>query len=469
MNGHNSKKILLEECPSFNQYGFDTDIGLYISLINNRKYALAKTLYDKKLAVRYPDEKNRIEIIRYYRRNDPRFRDVYLDSVRELVERIILSVKKIIDHIAWLFEGNTSNPYELLKKIDRALQIVPTERSSAERFIRKLSRYSVLLNYNTEKFMNGADILGRYFDNTLFVKKTVRPKTERKKGKTGKSDIAEEKKKITIDLDAVEFSEKDISMICINSAITKRTYQVIAYCRHYWKQVYNHDFEKKIFLYSKKYSTRHFKIFSLIKNGRIKKLSDDVILLELYCLISNGYQYSISEDLLMQRLWKKIKPVDQIVRKKTSRAYSPPVISLPVAEKREKSEKKKKPVKQPASTGGKIHIKDIGKQSLRKKLDLLSFREVFDAHAVFDTLLPGYVEKYLVKHRRKESGKDPYVLKGAKYIILNYIKNNYDSIIHDWNGSLEKKEVTNIGFIVPEIETIIALCLEEVRMRRASV
>ncbi len=48
MSSEGSAKILLKECPSFNARGFDTDIELYTNLISDKKYALAKTLYEKK-------------------------------------------------------------------------------------------------------------------------------------------------------------------------------------------------------------------------------------------------------------------------------------------------------------------------------------------------------------------------------------------------------------------------------------
>ena len=479
MTADSPGKILLEECPSFTSSGFDTDIELYTTLVSDKKYTLANRLYEKKLIPRYPDEANRIRIIRYFRKRDYRFKDVYSSAVKDLHNRIIFSVKRLIDFISSLFEEKTLNPYELLKRIDKALQVLPSDKKAAARFIRKLSRYSVLLNYKTEKFVNASDILERYFDNTLFVKKK-RPSPE-KKVKTEK----QAPKKVTIDLDAVEFSDEDISKICINRNIVKRTYKVLAYCRLYWKQIYNQDFEKKVFLYSRKYNTNHYKIFLFVKNGRIRKLGDDVILLELYSLLSSGYRYSVHEDLLMQKIWKKIKPADIPAKKKfTKKKSSVPLVPLVSSEIRnnkneEKTgketgfEKKKTDSKTETAKSSrkkrKLKMSDIYRQSLKKKLDLLSFREVFDAHEVFSSLLPGYIEKYLVKHRKKGSGNDPYILKGALYIIQNYIKLNYDSLTYDWSISVEKQETANIGFIVPEIDTIIAMCLEEVRMRRAAV
>ena len=477
MSSEGSAKILLKECPSFNARGFDTDIELYTNLISDKKYALAKTLYEKKLIPRYPDESQRIRIIRYYRKNDYRFKNVYSSAVKDLHSRIIISVKKLIDFISSLFEENNSNPYELLRKIDKALHVIPSEKTAGISFVKKLSYYSVLLNYNTENYSKAYDILIRYFDNTLFVKRNlpvVKKETEKKEEKTEKK-----KKKITIDLNAVEFTEADTAAICINENITKRTYKVLAYCRLYWRQIYNQEFEKKVFLYSKKYNTYHYKIFSYIKSGRIKKLGDDVILLELYSLISKGYRYSVHEDLLMQKIWRKIKPVEasavkRLAASETAVGGRRTAVKVKAADKTgswksggkswKSSGGRRKPVAQ--QTGIKI---DIHRQSLKKKLDLLSFRDVFNAHEIFSSILPLHIEKYILRHRKKGSGKDPYILKGALFIIQNYIKSNYDSLTYDWSSSVEKQEVSNIGFTVPEIDTIITMCLEEVRMRRMTV
>ena len=526
MSSEGAAKILLEECPSFTERGFDTDIELYTSLISDKKYALAKTLYEKKLIPRYPDEAVRIRIIRYFRKKDYRFRDVYSSAVKDLHGRIIISVKQLIDYLSSLFEENISNPYEVLRRIDKALRVIPAEKTAAVRFIKKLSKYSVLLNHRVENYAKAKDILLRYFDNTLFVKRTL-PSVKKEKKKEYKSEKTKRKKKITIDLDAVEFSDQDLSMICINPNIVKRTYKVLAYCRLYWRQIHNQDFEKKIFLYSRKYNTNHYKIFSFVKSGRIKKLGDDVILLELYSLLSKGYRYSVHEDLLMQKIWKKIKPMEIPAAKKKASAgkefvsrihgagssvgktgsrikksapeynsgkdssqgrtsstaehkrknVQPHSVEKDISSRKSASgyklERKKKPASLLPEKGREkkqvFSAPKINRQTLKKKLDLLSFREAFDAHEVFSSLLPGYIEKYLVHHRKKGVEKDPYILKGALYIIQNYIKNNYESLTYDWSSSVEKQEISNIGFLVPEIESIIAMCLEEVRMRRMAL
>ncbi len=188
----------------------------------------------------------------------------------------------------------------------------------------------------------------------------------------------------------------------------------------------------------------------------------------------------------MQKIWRKIKPVE------VSAAKRPAVDTASVggrrtAVKETAAEKtgggkgrkssgttdggRRKVRKQKTGVQGrrKLQVTEIHRQSLKKKLDLLSFREVFDAHEVFSSILPSYIEKYILRHRKKGSGKDPYILKGALHIIQNFIKSNYDSLTYDWSSSIEKQEVSNIGFTVPEIDTIIAMCLEEVRMRRMTV
>ena len=63
--------------------------------------------------------------------------------------------------------------------------------------------------------------------------------------------------------------------------------------------------------------------------------------------------------------------------------------------------------------------------------------------------------------------KDPYILKGAAYIIITFITDNYNAVSPDWSGSISMKEVTNIGIMVPELEPIITSCFDELRTRRA--
>ena len=460
------RTILLNECSSFDQNGFDKNISLYISLIEDKKYKQATFVYEKRLIPRYPDELKRVRIIRYFRKRDLRFQEIYAGAVREIFEKIVVSVKKLINYISATFEGENNNPYEILKKIDLVLRFIPHAKGEGYLFIEKLDTYSVLLNYIPDKFNIAVDILRRYFDNTLFVK--VKTDEGRKGLKFDEQDVSSEEKKVTIDLDKIVFSEEEIKMICINSEIKSKSLQVLSYCRLYWRQIFNHDFEKKIFLYSKKYDTNHFKIYQIIKNYRIKKISDEVILIEVYSLLSNSYQYSLKDDIFMQQIWRKIKPADIQENANT--------IAL---EERKKADEKKG-TKQERGKGKKIdedeevkrlrsirYKTDAQLYSLHDRIQKFCVGDIFNAHNEFNLLLPKYIEKYLSNHWKNNAKKDPYILKGAAHIITTFITDNYKIVFPDWSGSLSNREVINIGFQVPELETIITLCIEELRTRRA--
>ncbi len=464
------RTILLNECSSFDKNGFDKDIGLYISLIEEKKYKDASIVYEKRLIPRYPDELTRVRIIRYYRKRDIRFREIYAGAVRAIFEKIVASVKKLIFHISSIFESRSSNPYEILRKIDLALKVIPHRaKNEGFAFIDKMETYSVLLGYMPEKFSIAADILKRYFDNTLFVKVEVKESVKIDESYSYKKE--EEKKKITIDLDKIVFSDEEIKMICINNEIKSRSFQVLAYCRQYWRQIFNHDFEKKIFLYSKKYNTNHFRIFQIIKNCRIKKMNDEVILLEIYSLLSNSYSYSLKEDLLMQKVWRQIRPADldakgSVLENSVNKEEEDNnKKELENAKQNEKSRRKEE------AEGRRLrnirYRTDAQVYSLHDRIQKFYHKEVFDAHEEFNQLLSKHIDKYLEKHWKKDVKQDPYILKGAAYIITTFITDNYNVVSPNWASSLAKREVTNIGFQVPEIESIIALCLEEIRLRRA--
>jgi len=472
------KTILLNECSSFDKNGFDKDISLYISFVENKKYKQASFVYEKRLIPRYPDEIRRIRIIRYFRKGDKRFQEIYTGAVREIFERIVISVKKLISYISSIFEGRNNNPYEILRKIDLALKVIPHAKGAGGAFVEKLGTYSVLLNYMPEKFTIALDILRRYFDNTLFVK--VKIEQNVKGLKFDEQDYQEEKKKVTIDLDKIVFSDEEIKMICIRSDIYSRSLQVLSYCRLYWRQIFNHDFEKKIFLYSKKYDTNHFRIFQIIKNCRIKKIADEVILLEIYSLLSNTYQYSLKEDIFMQQVWRKIRPAD--IQENTGIAAS---TGTTASEQRKKADDKEKKVNKNAASGKKgknrkqeeaevqrlrnIRYKtDAQLYSLHDRIGKFCLGDYFNAHNEFNGLLSKYVDKYLEKHWKTGAKKDPYILKGANHIVTTFITDNYNTISPDWSNSLSNLEVKNIGFEVPELETIILYCIEELRIRRAA-
>ena len=481
------RTILLKECSSFDKNGFDKDISLYVSLIEDKKYKEACFVYEKRLIPRYPDELKRVRIIRYFRKKDIRFSEIYAGAVREIFEKIVASVKKLINYISSTFEGENKNPYEILKKIDIALKIIPSAKGEGYAFVEKLGTYSVLLNYMPEKFNIALDILKRYFDNTLFVKVKIEDKSKNLKLADQDTYPKEEKKKVTIDLDKIVFTDEEIKMICINSDIKARALQVLSYCRLYWRQIFNHDFEKKIFLYSKKYDTKHFRIYQIIKNYRIKKIADEVIILEIYSFLASTYQYNLKEDLFMQRLWKQIKPADvpenrvaaavkvkakeeADTKKKTDIKKKADTKKKAVAVKAGTKEKEKEK-KQEEAEGKRLRTlrykTDAKLYTLHDRIDKLSRGNLFNAHDEFNKLLPNHVDKYLAKHWKKSAQKDPYILKGASYIIITFITDNYNVVSPDWEGSLSNKEVINIGFRVTELETIVMSCIEELRSRRA--
>jgi hypothetical protein len=216
-------------------------------------------------------------------------------------------------------------------------------------------------------------------------------------------------------------------------------------------------------LYSKKYNTIHYRIFQIIKGYRLKKITDDVILLEIYSLLSSSYQYSLKEDLLMQAIWRKIKPADmpKVIEMKNNVKHNGKTAKTAAGKGNgEKTQRRFKLFENAGRNSG-------SSISLHDSIGGFSRGVVFNAHDEFFRLLPKYVEKYLLRHRKKNTSKDPYILKGALYIITTFITDNYKIISPDWKGSLAKREVTNIGFFVPEVDTIISTCLEDLRLRQA--
>ena len=491
------KVILLNECSFFDSNGFDNDISRYVTLMEQKQYKEACSLYEKRLVPRYPNELTRIRIIRYYRKGDTRFKEIYAGAVRDIFEKIVATVKKLIHHIASIFEGQNNNPYEVLKKIDLALRVIPATKAEGLPFVEKLGTYSVLLNYMPEEFSIALDILKRYFDNTLFVKVKIeeKPKNIRPKDIYPK----EEKKKVTIDLGKIVFSDEETRMICINSDIKPKSFQVLAYCKLYWRQIFNHELERKIFLYSQKYGTKHFKIFQIIKNCRIRKMTDEVILLEVYSILSSVYQYNMKEDAFMQQAWRKVKPVDTpeaetpVVSKKDdeNKKHVKKIESKKVRSEKKASAEKIKSVEVKVASEKKIipeekekdkeqeeaevqrlrdirYKTDVQIYSLHDRIQKLCIPDIFNAHNEFDEVLPKHLDKYLVKHWKQGFKKDPYLLKGAMHIITTFLTENYNTVSPDWGKSLSNTEVMNIGFEVPELEPMIKLCIEEIRIRRAA-
>jgi hypothetical protein len=312
--------ILQQECASINNNGFDTDLSLYYELFKNGNKEGAKNLYRNSLEKKYPYEDKRVELMRCYRTKDPRFPYVYTDAINELADRLAFRISAHIDGIINCFSDIGPDPMSVLKAIQKTLrQFFPSGQDAAYDMIERLEAYSSAMNYREIEFLDAADLLKGYIDNSIFKTDEELREAKEKQDEEIERSIEERdrkraertrhsRKRYVIDLRKVQFSREDLAEIRIDSRLKRKAHKVLAYCKLYWQRINDPDFERKIFLYSKKYNTKHYDIFRTIKDGRLRNAGDDVLLLEVFNHLSLGYEYSISEDLYMRQVWQRIKP-----------------------------------------------------------------------------------------------------------------------------------------------------------------
>ena len=171
---------------------------------------------------------------------------------------------------------------------------------------------------------------------------------------------AEEERKKTaetkplFDLSKINFSKEDIKKIEIPGNITREEDKVLAYCTKYWTKVNDAAFERTIFLYSRKYNTKHYEVFQEIKFGRLNKRRDGDILTNVLGTITTGYFYSVQGDIYLQNMWRKIREQAGFVNKQgTETTESPKVESEPGKTMKTKAEKTGKNKKRNLKSGQK--------------------------------------------------------------------------------------------------------------------
>lgn len=526
--------ILRKECASINNNGFDTDLSLYYELFKNGNKEGAKQLYRNSLEKKYPCEDKRVELMRCYRTKDPSFPYVYTEAINELARRLALRISAHIDGIINCFTGIGPDPMSVLKAIQKTLrQFFPSGQDAAYDMIERLEAYSSAMSYREIEFLDAADLLKGYIDNSIFKSDEELREAKEKQDKEIERSVEERERKRTerkqhsrkryvIDLRKVQFSREDLAEIRIDSRLKRKAHKVLAYCKLYWLTINDPDFERKIFLYSKKYNTKHYDIFRTIKDGRSRNAGDDVLLLEVFNHLSVGYEYSISEDLYMRQAWQRIKPFPvsapaadtrrktkaaaaKRVRKSAASAKTPaaepkaapapakatpaaaetrppkqvqpPAAKKPAAEakpaakatpaapaKKAPAVRPPKQVKTPAIKKPAAEPKPAA-ESLQQKVDKLPSGPFKNYHRLFRTKLVTFIEEYLIRDaitlgnmKLEEKG-----LEEAKDHIYRFIIDNYGRADYDWTRSPERKKVEEQGFLVPELYTITTRCYNAVK------
>jgi hypothetical protein len=338
------RELIVRVFPEL-RYGGDPDIERYFECRKDGKLGEALQIYNGPLRRRYPDDENRILLLKLYREADPRWRELQERLVLELADHIAAAFERNIDILlAPIARTDLGNAFRALNAVEALLRIIPVKGDDAEAFIDRYAGLARLIGYRDGEMGKAQELVREYLamakseapseydfiarseaieERRRTAEAARRSREPRRNGQAEESydfvarsaaNAANEAKRKEaearsrfFDLSRISFSEVDRSRIEIPPSVTRREDKVLAYCWKYWELVTDPGFERLVFLYSRKYGTRHYDIFRAIKVGRARRFTDDEVLTAVSTLLSTSYSYSVSGDLYMQAMWRRLK------------------------------------------------------------------------------------------------------------------------------------------------------------------
>ena len=342
-------ELLRTEYPQLSP-DHDPDIERYYDLRSLGRSADALVLYQSRLVPRYPDDQFRTQILRAYRIRSPQYGELLKIAYHQLGQRVLERTKKLIKYIAVKADSfDETDVYSTIKTADAILALLPRERFEAVMAIERLHRYAERLRY-CEKSMAKAEALIRaYVTESLSI---VEEERQRRREAEARSQAEERRRlvaqdkaellkqqrmrslkerqkalqeaqrhtrlqksagvkaqppQVHIDLNAIRFSAADLARIQIPPTLTRIEDKTLAFCFKYWNLVHDSAFERILFLYSRKYNSKHYEVFSAIQRGRLSGKRDEEILAAVMSILITGYYYSIQGDRYLQQQWTLLK------------------------------------------------------------------------------------------------------------------------------------------------------------------
>ncbi len=327
------------------RYGGDPDLERYFDLRKAGRLAEALSVYNGPLRARYPDDRARLLLLRLYRENDPRWVELQARLELELGERLAKRVRANIDALAAPLEGaGLSNAWKALAAAEALMRLLPRDSGEALALLERYAGFARLLSHRERLVERAGDLVREYlamarsdapgeYDFVARSEALEKKRREEERLRRGgepasaggpraderydfiaRSEALEEGRRKEeeararyFDLSRLSFSAADLSRIEIPEEIERKEDRVLAFCAKYWRSAADAGLERLVFLYSKKFGTRHYAVFRAVKVGRLRRFTDDEILTAVSTILSSSYSYSVSGDLYMQEAWRRLK------------------------------------------------------------------------------------------------------------------------------------------------------------------
>ena len=308
--GTTIRENILEQVFPGLRYGGDPDIERYFDLRSTGRMMEALSVYNARIRPRYPDEAERILLLKLYRTRSPSFSTLLHTLLNRQIDAVIARIIRNIDALIAPLNGvSMKNTYGVLKAVETIARLLPDDADKARNVADSHRDYAKLLGHRHKEMLQVCYLLGEFYDQASvddtegvdFIASSLAAEEERKNLE------AEREKKNFFDLSRIEFDTADVRRIEIPAGLSRDEDLVLAYCHKYWLMVEDPAFERIVWLYSRKYGTRHFEVFRAIKTGRRRKYSDDDILSLVATTIATRYSYTVQGDLYMQGTWRRLK------------------------------------------------------------------------------------------------------------------------------------------------------------------
>lgn len=512
----------------------DPDIERYYELRSIGRAADALVLYNKRLRPRYPDDVFRTKILRAYRLRAPSYVLLQEQAYFRLGAALLERIKRLIKYMAIKADAyDPQDAYSTLKCAEQILAMLPKDHYEAVASMERFLRYAEKLKYHAASMAKAEFLVRSYLNESLTVLEDERRRRTRERSMAAaaerrrlieqdKADFIRKRsvymkrygeaigtqapkrlkakasrQEAVFDLSKLHFSDQDLQRILIPDVLRRLEDKTLAYCFKYWNLVHDAAFDRILFLYSRKYGTRHYEIYTVIRNGRIAGSRDEEILSAVMGRLISGYYYSIRGDMYLQQNWSRLKkrlegaaPLsvknegEKTEKTHTTRKRRKPAAKKKVSKSRETKKSKRvskaaqpktkavsSMIKHETAEPGSLHMlsypgafsraataqssksgyKNISSASVADKLKKLSGR----SYDVYQDLFLAKVRPAIRKTLGKGKGLFFSVPEEAENLLYEFMKTHYSDTYMDWESSRERKELEKMGFELSSLDQLI--------------
>jgi hypothetical protein len=501
------RRELLERVFPDLRYGGDPDIERYFELRASGRMLDALAVYTMRLKPRYPDDAKRIVLLRLYRTHSPAYADFLESLLMERADDIIARIQANIRVLVAPLEGlRLKDTYAVLKAVERIARRLPEDSEQAKAFASAYEDYAKLLKYRADEMARVSYLLGEFYEQGQlnddeapdFIGESLRFEEERRKVRQ------EAEHKNFFDLEKIEFDSADVRRIEIPQGLERNEDRVLAYCHKYWLRAEDPAFERIVWLYARKYDTKHFEVFKAIKLARRRKYADDEVLTLVATTIAERYSYTVQGDLYMQAAWRRIKaaiygkaavrlPPQQTQPNQRSQpaeaeAAAQPVPPGPASRPDRPLIEAKHPQPAPAviqaadRPAGRLAVRPADPApikayrqrlpqggpalkaggSISDKIKRLSGRAYDVYKELFLAKLRPHIRDALLAGKGSQAQLFGEELNKAENHVYDFMESNYANPYMDWASSEQREQLSLLGIELESIDPIIELCYRKI-------